>query len=117
VTARDPHAIHRLQDHASKNISRSGLVQPIFQEDSLFDLAVSVWQTLPDVEQEDNVKGLSIIQADLEKNGTRLKTRILFSDIVMRGLTLRDRGNSTVVQYKLPLDRLYVQSDRFCVIR
>jgi hypothetical protein len=103
----DPHSVHRLDKAAEKNVSDVNLVRAIIDDQTRFDVAVSVWTTLPDIEQEEEIRGLTFVQAD-QKGLGRPKEQVLFSDIVLRDVTLRSKSISTTVKYRLPLERLSV---------
>ena len=103
----DPHSVHRLDKAAEKNVSDVNLVRAIIDDQTRFDVAVTVWTTLPDYEQDEEIRGLTFVQAD-QKGLSRPKEQVLFSDIVLRDVTLRSKSIATTVKYRLPLDRLSV---------
>ena len=101
----DPHSAHRLTVDTQKNTSDVNLVRPIINGEARFDVAVSVYITLPDAEQDEAIRGLTFLQAD-QKGGGLPREKVLFSDIVLRDVSLHSRSLKTTVQYRLPLDRL-----------
>ena len=101
----DPHSAHRLTVDTEKNTSDVNLVRPIINGEARFDVAVSVYITLPDVEQDEAIRGLTFLQAD-QKGAGLPREKVLFSDIVLRDVSLHSRSLKTTVQYRLPLDRL-----------
>lgn len=107
--ANDPHSSHRLDPKVEHNITDFNLVRAIIDEKSRFDVAVSVWVTLPDSQQDESIRGLTFVQADQQGLG-RHKEQVLFSDIVLRDVSLHSKGLKTKVKYRLPLERLSVCS-------
>jgi hypothetical protein len=105
----DPHSLHRLDPKLEHNISDVNLVRAIIDEKSRFDVAVSVWVTLPDSQQDESIRGLTFVQAD-QQGLERPKAQVLFSDVVLRNVSLHSKGLKTKVKYRLPLERLLVCS-------
>ena len=107
--ANDPHSPHRLDPKLEHNISDVNLVRAIIDGQTRFDVAVSVWVTLPDSQQDESIRGLTFVQAE-QQGLERPKEQVLFSDIVLRDVSLHAKGLKTKVKYRLPLERLSVSS-------
>ncbi|TFK38532.1 hypothetical protein BDQ12DRAFT_631119 [Crucibulum laeve] len=71
------------------------VVQPLVDNDQTFDIAATVW--VREVEDED-------ISKDLEMVKETYKSRAIFSDIVLRGLRLKDKHQKANIQLQVPTD-------------
>ena len=129
---RSPHKEHYF--NATQDPLPNLIVRPLIDENQTFDIAVSVW--LKATEEEEAVyrrnRAADVVIGD---KGEGILTKIdvppgigdandkiedpqderediletpLFSDIVFRGLRLKDKGISQKVQFRLPTARLYV---------
>jgi len=94
------------------------IVRPLIDESQTFDIAVSVWLRATAEEEAVYRRNGTVdvvvigdegekIEDPQEEREDILETP-LFSDIVFRGLHLKDKGISQKVQFRLPTARLCV---------
>lgn len=91
---------HKASHHDVKiNPAVDNAVHPLFDQDTVFDVAASIWLSHS---AEDMAHG--------EPEGIRvtheLNETAIFSQIVMRGVTLSTKNVMTTVHYELPLTHL-----------
>ncbi|GHJ86003.1 hypothetical protein NliqN6_2405 [Naganishia liquefaciens] len=117
---RHPHQAHLYSTGGSTVIDRASAVSPILQDDARFDIAATIWYSLPrDVQAEDNDKH----EANEEEKtlmrywGAPLadlrpipKQEAILSEIVIRNASFQDKNLYRRVHYRLPLDRFRQQN-------
>jgi hypothetical protein len=129
---RSPHKEHYF--NATQDPLPNLIVRPLIDENQTFDIAVSVWLRATE-EEEAAYRRNRTADVVIGDKGEGILTKIdvpigvgdandkiedpqderediletpLFSDIVFRGLRLKDKGISQKVQFRLPTARLYV---------
>lgn len=95
--AQSPHkAIYQNVTSMEEVKNRANVVQPLVGEGQKFDVAATVW-----------VRDSTYEGEGADGDGIR-NERALFSDVVFRDLTLKDKNKYTSVHFQLPLSILYV---------
>jgi len=97
------------------------IIRPLIDESQTFDIAVSVWLRATEEEEatyrrnrtadvviRDEGEGILTKIEDPQEEREDILETPLFSDIVFRGLRLKDKGISQKVQFRLPTTRLCV---------
>jgi hypothetical protein len=114
-----PHKEHYF--NASQDPLPNLIIRPLIDESQTFDIAVSVWLRVTE-EEEATFRRNRTTDVVIGDEGEDILTKIedpqeeredilempLFSDIVFRGLRLKDKGISQKVQFRLPTTRLCV---------
>lgn len=95
---------------------RHKMVQPLIGKEQKFDVVATVWARAPEGEE---MEWRNELVKSKEKEGVedenalkeykyRILERPLFSDIVFRGMTLKDKGQRAEVPLRIPVVKLYV---------
>lgn len=92
------------------------VIRPLIDHDSRFDIAVTVWIRAPETEQvrhrassNTSVNGLEQQNGRPVQNGTQMALRTpLFSDILFRNLSIKDRHVRTNLSLRIPIEKLWV---------
>lgn len=94
------------------------MVRPLIDTDTSFDILLTIWSRVPN---EDSTLDYSVIRDGsgsemalsaltgrplVEIRNDPWDEEVLFSDIVLRGVSLQDRGLKASVGFDLPLKRL-----------
>jgi hypothetical protein len=113
---RHPHRAHHHNGTLESFVQGDeNIVRPILEDDARFDVAVALWYSLPEAEQEtlddstatEGEKAL-MQHWDLPLRDIRPipKQVPLFSDIIIRNASFQDKHIHRQITYQLPLERL-----------
>ncbi|KAJ7593637.1 hypothetical protein C8J56DRAFT_819786 [Mycena floridula] len=82
--------------------NRSSVVQPLIDYDQTFDIAVSIWQK----RHGENIEQKIYLNEDWWYTYDRLDEteQVIYSDIVFRGLRLKDKGVQAEIKFQLSLN-------------
>lgn len=114
--AQHPHKAHHHNGTlAGFALEDTDIVRPILEQDARFDVAVTLWYSLPEEEQDtvDNAAATEGEKTLMEYWKLPLrdirpipKQVPLFSDIIIRNASFQDKHIHRQIKYQLPLERL-----------
>lgn len=112
---RHPHRKHHLDTSQFAMEGDLSAVQPILEEDARFDIAATLWYSLP---RDDQAVDAETDASEEEKTLMRYwgvpvselrpipEQEALFSEVIIRNASFKDKNLYRRVHYKLPLGRL-----------
>jgi hypothetical protein len=92
---REPNAAMLYKTSADTPVNPADVVRPLIDEKQTFDIVATVWLRTNDSSSESIISTLPAEKA-------------IFTGKVFEGLTLKDKGRHTIVNYTVPTEILYV---------
>ena len=92
---REPNAALLYKTSADTPVDPAAVVRPLIDEKQTFDIVATVWLRTNDSSSESTISTLPAEKA-------------IFTGKIFEGLTLKDRGIHTTVNYTVPTEILYV---------
>ena len=93
---REPHAAFLYKSESAGTVDPAAVVRPLIDEKQTFDIVATVWLRTNDSNSESSTISTLPVQ------------KAIFTEKIFQGLTLKDKGIQTTVNYTVPTEILYV---------